>query len=225
MMLAREPIIPRTDKPFKVWIIVQTLFHLQFSCLDPTLAVWQPFWSVVWSFFQTSIVFSLEEGPGQLFKALAVFALRQINLTKVCPITLSCHICACCRNDSLYARFFNGFADWKSSTQGKASSCIRWLSIKVRCQTCGLLNYSISLPAIIHVYEHYLWCFDPTNPFNPWLHQELRLPLLCRPWGFNGWSKNSECSRKFEGALSWLVLSGQRELCSCRFIYRSLQPF
>ena len=33
---------------------------------------------------QTSIVFSLEEGPGILFKALAVFALRQINLTKVC---------------------------------------------------------------------------------------------------------------------------------------------
>ena len=32
---------------------------------------------------QTSIVFSLEEGPGVLFKALAVFALRQINLTKV----------------------------------------------------------------------------------------------------------------------------------------------
>ncbi|KAM3313999.1 hypothetical protein ACQJBY_033090 [Aegilops geniculata] len=47
MMLAREPIIPRVDKPFK-----------------------------------TSIVFSLEEGPGQLFKALAVFALREINLTK-----------------------------------------------------------------------------------------------------------------------------------------------
>lgn len=35
---------------------------------------------------QTSIVFSLEEGPGVLFKALAVFALRQINLTKVCSL-------------------------------------------------------------------------------------------------------------------------------------------
>ncbi|KAJ7546957.1 hypothetical protein O6H91_08G062500 [Diphasiastrum complanatum] len=48
LMLAREPIIPRNDRPFK-----------------------------------TSIVFSLEEGPGVLFKALAVFALRNINLTKI----------------------------------------------------------------------------------------------------------------------------------------------
>ncbi|XP_028195040.1 arogenate dehydratase/prephenate dehydratase 2, chloroplastic-like [Glycine soja] len=48
LMLAREPIIPGTDRRFK-----------------------------------TSIVFSLEEGPGILFKALAVFALRQINLTKI----------------------------------------------------------------------------------------------------------------------------------------------
>ncbi|KAF6150549.1 hypothetical protein GIB67_030350 [Kingdonia uniflora] len=48
LMLARQPIIPGTDRPFK-----------------------------------TSIVFSLEEGPGVLFKALAVFAMRQINLTKI----------------------------------------------------------------------------------------------------------------------------------------------
>lgn len=48
LILAREPIIPGTDRPFK-----------------------------------TSIVFTLEEGPGVLFKALAVFALRNINLTKI----------------------------------------------------------------------------------------------------------------------------------------------
>jgi arogenate/prephenate dehydratase len=48
LMLARDPIIPRTDRPFK-----------------------------------TSIVFTVEDRPGAIFKALAVFALRNINLTKI----------------------------------------------------------------------------------------------------------------------------------------------
>ncbi|KAI7983580.1 hypothetical protein LOK49_LG15G01549 [Camellia lanceoleosa] len=49
LVLAREPIIPGTNRLFK-----------------------------------TNIVFSLEEGPGMLFKALAGFAMRDINLTKLC---------------------------------------------------------------------------------------------------------------------------------------------
>ncbi|KAJ0700632.1 putative hydro-lyase [Helianthus annuus] len=48
LILAREPIMPGTDKPHK-----------------------------------TSIIFTLEEGPRVLFKALAVFALRDINLSKI----------------------------------------------------------------------------------------------------------------------------------------------
>nr|GMD50517.1 arogenate dehydratase/prephenate dehydratase 1, chloroplastic [Ipomoea batatas] len=38
---------------------------------------------------QTSIVFTLEEGPGVLFKALACFSLRDINLSKVISRAMS----------------------------------------------------------------------------------------------------------------------------------------
>ncbi|MFS7889076.1 putative arogenate dehydratase [Helianthus anomalus] len=48
LMLARDPIILSTDRPFK-----------------------------------TSIVFSFDEGPDMLCKALSVFSMRDINLTKV----------------------------------------------------------------------------------------------------------------------------------------------
>ncbi|KAK4741838.1 hypothetical protein SAY87_025426 [Trapa incisa] len=67
LMLAREPIIPGTERPFK-----------------------------------TSIVFSLEEGPGVLFKALAVFALRQINLTKVSSLLFKCMHAFSTLNDLVY---------------------------------------------------------------------------------------------------------------------------
>ncbi len=33
--------------------------------------------------YKTSLVFTLDEGPGQLFKALSVFALRDMNITKI----------------------------------------------------------------------------------------------------------------------------------------------
>ena len=32
---------------------------------------------------KTSLVFTLDEGSGQLFKALSVFALRDMNITKI----------------------------------------------------------------------------------------------------------------------------------------------
>jgi arogenate/prephenate dehydratase len=107
LMLAREPVIPRNDRPFK-----------------------------------TSIVFTLEEGPGVLFRALAVFSLRNINLTKIESrpqrkrplrivddsnngtakyISLSCLIliCTCFRDDGIKAWFqHKGSGGFSSKTCG-----------------------------------------------------------------------------------------------------------
>ena len=48
------------------------------TCRDPLIATESDARA-----FKTMIVFSLGEGPGQLFKALAVFALRDLDLLKV----------------------------------------------------------------------------------------------------------------------------------------------
>ena len=89
-MLAREPIIPGMEKPFKVSPSMTKLFAVKvhghncsFAMLHLLVIVAHEVFLMYAIILQTSIVFSLEEGPGVLFKALAVFALRQINLTKV----------------------------------------------------------------------------------------------------------------------------------------------
>ncbi|KVH96747.1 Prephenate dehydratase, partial [Cynara cardunculus var. scolymus] len=71
LILAREPIIPGTVKPHK--------------CINDDDFV----------FLKTSIVFTLEEGSGVLVKALAAFALRDINISKIesrpltkCPLRI-----------------------------------------------------------------------------------------------------------------------------------------
>ena len=85
VMLAREPIIPGKDRPFKV-----CLDGIREWCYRIMLCTKYYCW--LWlCYYQTSIVFALDEGPGVLFKALSAFALRDINLVKVsCPFDASC---------------------------------------------------------------------------------------------------------------------------------------
>ncbi|TKY72167.1 Arogenate dehydratase/prephenate dehydratase 1 [Spatholobus suberectus] len=74
LILERDPIIPGTDRPYKVE--KKHLFIYNFhEFVDEFIYILLP---------QTSIVFSLEEGNrGVLFKALGAFALRNINLSKI----------------------------------------------------------------------------------------------------------------------------------------------
>lgn len=95
LMLAREPIIPGTDRPFK-----------------------------------TSIVFSLEEGPGVLFKALAVFALRQINLTKIESRPLRNQPLRSSDNNNGFGKYFDYlfYVDFEASmADQKAQNALRHL--------------------------------------------------------------------------------------------------
>ncbi|KAJ8637000.1 hypothetical protein MRB53_011267 [Persea americana] len=79
--------------------------------------------------FKTSIVFSLEEGPGVLFKALAVFALRDINLTKIesrprrkQPLRVNSD----CTNGSMKYFDYIFYVDFEASTASeKAQNALR----------------------------------------------------------------------------------------------------
>ncbi|KAM7278597.1 hypothetical protein ACFE04_005731 [Oxalis oulophora] len=96
LMLAREPIIPGTDRLFK-----------------------------------TSIVFALEEGPGVLFKALAVFAMREINLTKIESRPLKQPLRASDDNGSLKYFDYIFYVDFEASmAEARAQNALNHLKGK-----------------------------------------------------------------------------------------------
>lgn len=66
-------------------------------------------------------MFSLEEGPGVLFKALAVFALRSINLSKVSFEEKLCTIISSSFENTNTRRNFRSFLDRKSSAETKTA--------------------------------------------------------------------------------------------------------
>eukprot|EP00898_Chlorokybus_atmophyticus_P004908 jgi/Chlat1/5418/Chrsp35S05322 len=74
---------------------------------------------------KTSIVFSLEEGPGTLFKALSTFALRDINLTKS-PIAYSAPARHQCRPTRRFDYLF--YIDFAASmSEQRAQNALRHL--------------------------------------------------------------------------------------------------
>lgn len=68
---------------FVVWTDVHTRNWLPCNvCSQGKMVLWCAARSGA-SDFKTSVVFSVPEGPGQLFKALSVFALRELDMSKV----------------------------------------------------------------------------------------------------------------------------------------------